>query len=64
MLRAFSIAELNYDMYDKELLVIVKAFKKRKHYLEGVTNPVEVYTNQRNLTYFSKTKILSQYLAR
>jgi len=27
-LRAFSIAEINYDVHDKELLAIVESFKK------------------------------------
>ena len=64
MLRAFSAMELNYNVHDKELLAIVESFKKWRHYLEGVANPVEVYTDHRNLTYFSKTKTLSRRLAR
>jgi len=62
--RAFSAAEINYDVHDKELLAIVEFFKKWRHYLEGVATPVEVYTDHKNLTYFSKTKTLSQHLAR
>jgi len=62
--RAFSIAEINYDVHDKELLAIIEAFKKWRHYLEGVAVPVEVYTDHKNLTYFSETKTLSQHLAR
>jgi len=63
MSRAFSTAELNYDMHDKELLAIIESFKKWRHYLEGVADPVEVYTDHRNLTYFSETKTLSRRLA-
>ena len=62
--RAFSAAEINYDVHDKELLAIVESFKKWRHYLEGVTTPVEVYTDHKNLTYFSETKTLSRCLAR
>jgi len=62
--RAFSAAEINYDVHNKELLAIVESFKKWRHYLEGVATPVEVYTDHRNLTYFSETKTLSQRLAR
>jgi len=64
MLRAFSTVELNYDMHDKELLAIVKSFRKWQHYLEGVADLVEVYTDHRNLIYFSETKMLSRHLAR
>jgi len=62
--RAFSAAEINYDVHNKELLAIVESFKKWRHYLEGVATPVEVYTDHRNLTYFSETKTLSRRLAR
>jgi len=63
-LRAFSAVEINYDVHNKELLAIVKLFKKWRHYLKGVAIPVEVFTNHKNLTYFSETKMLSQCLAR
>jgi len=62
--RAFSAAEINYNVHNKELLAIVEAFKKWQHYLEGVAVPVEVYTDHKNLTYFSETKTLSWRLAR
>jgi len=51
-------------VHDKESLAIVESFKKWWHYLEGVTTPVEVFTDHKNLTYFSETKTLSQCLAR
>jgi len=63
-LKAFSAAEINYDVHNKELLAIVEAFKKWRHYLEGVAIPVEVYMDHKNLTYFLETKTLSRRLAR
>ena len=57
--RAFSAAEINYDVYDKELLAIIESFKKWQHYLEGVAILVEVFTDHKNLIYFSEIKILS-----
>jgi len=62
--RAFSTTEINYDMHNKELLAIVEAFKKWRHYLEGVAILVEVYTDHKSLTYFLETKTLSQRLAK
>ena len=62
--RAFSAAEINYDVHNKKLLAIVEVFKKWQHYLEEVAIPVEVYTDHKNLTYFSETKTLSWHLAR
>jgi len=38
----FSTPELNYNIYNKELLAIFKAFKVWQHYLEGSTSPINV----------------------
>ena len=58
--RTFSDTELNYDIHDKELLAIFDAFKLWRHYLEGSTFPIDVFTDHKNLEYFSTTKILSR----
>jgi len=55
----FSTPELNYDIHDKELLAIFKAFKIWQHYLEGSTSPIDVVIDHKNLEYFSMTKILT-----
>ena len=55
----FTVAELNYDIYDKELLVIFKAFKIRWYYLKGPAYPIDVVTDHKNLEYFSTTKVLT-----
>jgi hypothetical protein len=34
-------AERNYDIYDKELLAIIKALKEWRHYVQGLPHPVE-----------------------
>jgi len=60
----FSAAELNYDVYDKELLAIYKVFCKWRHYLEGTSIPVEVLTDHKNITYFQELKLLSRCQAR
>jgi len=57
--RAFSFTELNYDIHDKELLIIFETFKKWHHYLEGTIIPVKVFTDHKNLTYFCESKTLS-----
>jgi len=54
----FSALELNYNIYDKELLVIFEAFKIWQHYLEGSASPIDVVTDHKNLEYFSTSKIL------
>jgi len=56
----FTVAELNYDTHNKELLAIFEAFKIWRHYLEGSAYPIDVVTDYKNLEYFSTTKVLTQ----
>lgn len=62
--RSMTTAELNYDIYDKELLAIFAAFKEWRHYLEGPELPIEVVTDHKNLEYFATTKLLTRRQAR
>ena len=57
--RTFTIAELNYDTHDKELLAIFEAFKIWQHYLEGLAYSIDVVMDHKNLEYFSTTKVLT-----
>ena len=59
-----SPAECNYEIYDKELMAIVRAFKEWRPELEGSPTPVEVITDHKNLKYFMSTKQLSCRQAR
>ncbi|WAQ88258.1 hypothetical protein PtA15_9A385 [Puccinia triticina] len=60
--RSLIQAERNYEMFDKELLAIVAAFKEWRHYLEGNPNRLKaiVYTDHRNLESFMTTKSLTR----
>ena len=58
--RTFTLAELNYDVHNKELLAIYEAFNAWHHYLKGSTFPINVVTDHKNLEYFLTTKMLSQ----
>jgi len=62
--RTFSALELNYDVHDKELLAIFKAFKMWRHYLEGSALPINVVMDHKNLEYFSTTKVLTRQQVR
>ena len=53
-------AECNYEIYDKELLAIVKAFEEWRPELQGTEDPVEVITDHKNLQHFASTKLLNQ----
>ena len=55
---------MNYPIYDKELLAIVEAFKEWRVYVEGITHPVRVFTDHKNLEYFNTAKTTSRCHAR
>ena len=56
--KKFSGAELNYSIYDKELLAIVKSFRQWKHYLKGASE-VEVWSDHQNLKQFMSQTTLN-----
>ena len=55
-----SAQECNYEIYDKELLVIIKALEEWRPELLGVQELVELITDHKNLEYFMTTKALNQ----
>ncbi|KAG0160840.1 hypothetical protein PDIDSM_8371 [Penicillium digitatum] len=57
-------AECNYEIYDKELLAIIRCFEEWRPELEGTPSPVKVITDHRNLEYFTTTKLLNRRQAR
>ena len=58
--RKLSDTEQNYEIYDKEMLAIVNCFKQWRHYLEGANYPITVYSDHKNLEYFTTTKQLNR----
>jgi transposase InsO family protein len=59
-----SPAECNYEIYDKELLAIVRAFEEWRPHLEGSSHPIQVLSDHKNLEYFMTTKLLNRRQAR
>ena len=51
-----SSAECNYEIYNKELIVIVHTFKEWCPELKSSSTSVEVITDHKNLEYFMLTK--------
>jgi len=58
--RKFTKPELNYEIHDKELLAIVEACREWKVYLCGAKHEVQVFTDHKNLTCFTTTKVLNR----
>lgn len=59
-----SPAECNYEIYDKELMAIIRAFEEWRSELEGSPSVVDVITDHRSLEYFMTTKKLTRRQAR
>jgi hypothetical protein len=58
--RKITSAELNYNIYNKELLAIVEAASYWRCYLEEARHTVSVLTDYKNLIYFTTTKRLTR----
>jgi hypothetical protein len=57
-------AECNYDIYDKELLAIMRSFEEWRPKLMQPENEIVVKSDHRNLTWFMETKQLNSRQAR
>ena len=58
--RKFTPAELNYPIYDKNIFAAMEAFGQRRVYAEGVVIPIKVYTDHKDLKYFSHARTTSR----
>ena len=56
--------ERNYEIHDKEILVIVRGLEAWRHLLEGVQTKFEIWTDHKNLEYFMKVQKLNRRQAR
>ena len=52
-------AERNYEIWDREMLAVIRALSHWHHYLEG-GNHFEVWTDHKNLEYWETTRDLSR----
>jgi hypothetical protein len=62
--KKFSPAELNYQIYDKEMLAIVYAMKQWRCYLQGAIYTTVVYSDHIHHQYFNETNQLNRQQAR
>ena len=62
--RKFVGAELNYTVYDKELLAIISAFKHWRPYLVSTNYAIQVFSDHKNLSYFKTARYLKSRHAR
>ena len=54
----FSSAQCNYDIYNRELLVVILALEEWHQYLQGTTHPITIITDHKNLSYIKDPRKL------
>jgi len=59
-----SPADCNYDIYDKELMAIIKALEEWRPECEGATYLLQLITDHKNLEYFMTKNLLNRRQAR
>ena len=57
--KTFIKTERNYDVYDWELLVIIRALTEWQHYIQGSGHTTEVLSDHMNLMYFKSAQKLN-----
>jgi hypothetical protein len=57
-------AESNYEIYNKELMAIIRAFEEWRPELEGMLHPIQILSDHKNLEYFMSTKLLNCHQTR
>ena len=57
--KAFSPTEQRYQIYDRELLAIVRALQTWRHYLLGSPHPITLWCDHKNLTYYREPRRLT-----
>ena len=62
--KTLSPAERNYEIYDRELLAIIRALEEWRHYIQGSPHTTIVLSDHKNLTYYQEAKKLNRRQAR
>jgi hypothetical protein len=62
--RSLSDVERNYEIYDKEMLAIIRALEEWRYLLEGAKHPFSIHSDHRNLQYFREAQKLNRRQAR
>jgi len=57
--KSLSNTERNYEIHDKEMLVVIRCLEAWRHFLERTTVKFEIWTDHKNLEYFIKTQKLN-----
>jgi len=57
--KSLNEAKGNYEIHDKEMLVVIQCLEVWRHFLEGAKDWFEIWTDHKNLEYFMKAQKLN-----
>ena len=57
--KSLNATEHNYEIYDKEMLAVIRCLEAWRHYLEGAKLQFEIWTDHKNLQYFMTSQKLN-----
>jgi len=58
--KSLSDTERNYEIHNKEMLVVIRCLEAWRHFLEGAAVKFEIWTDHKNLEYFMKAQKLNR----
>ena len=62
--KSLNAMKQNYEIYDKEILTVIQCLEVWRHYLEGTKVKFKIWTDHKNLQYFTTSQKLNQRQAR
>ena len=62
--KTFSPTEKNYEIYDRELMAIIRALEEWRHYIQGSPHTTTILLDHKNLTYYRDAQKLNRRQAR
>jgi len=63
-LKSLSDTERKYEIYNKEILAVIRCLEVWRHFLEGTTVKFKIWTDHKNLKYFIKAQKLNRRQAK
>ena len=64
LLKFLNETERNYEIYNKEMLAVIKELENWRHLIEGTKFKFKVWIDYKNLEYFMKAQNLNRRQAR
>ncbi len=61
--KAFTAAERNYDIHDRELLAVLWGLEHWRHLLMGSPHEIKVFTDHKNLEYYCHPQRINRRVA-